>query len=362
MRHLLRSLSILLATCVAAATALHAPAHAQQCPDPGHTFYKNDIFPQVPPSTFVNVAVIQGLCEGEACGSVFTLQSAGPEKLTQVACPFIGPTGLPTGATATVNLVVFDQVTIGPTGIPNMTKVFDLNADTGNSLQISDGGLNTFDVSNFNITVQGPKFVVGFFMNINPNGQCATGFQTNFFTDNTPCSPGTSLIFTQQQGWIDATKASVLGISLCTFGAYNGDWVIRCCTEPLGNPLNVSVIGSPALPGQFVFLTFNAPGFAGDLYVAAASGSTTTGIPLPPHGTFPLDFDPLVNLSVFSGGGGIFGNFIGQVGPLGTAPGLVTLPPNAPPGIEFWVAFVVFDPFDPGAAWGISSASKVEIL
>lgn len=360
MRFLARSLPTLVAALLAAAP-LSVDASAQLCPDAGHTHYQNDVLPQVPAGP-LNVAIIQGLCEGEACASIFTLQSAGPEKLTQVACPFTGPTGVSTGATATVNLVVFDNVTLNSSGVPTMTKVFDLNADTGNSLQIFDGGLNTFDVSNFNITVTGPKFAVGFIMNINPNGQCATGFQTNFFTDNTPCSPGTSLMFIQGQGWVDASKATVLGFPLCLFNYYNGDWVIRCCTEPLGNPLNVSVVGSPALPGQFVFLTFNAPGFEGDIYVAAASGSTTTGIPLAPHGVFPLDFDPLVNLSVFAGGGGIFNNFIGQIGPLGTAPGLITLPGSAPPGAEFWVAFVAFDPLDPAAPWGISSASKVEIL
>lgn len=360
MRHFDRLLSLVLALGLGA--ALSAPAQAQLCPDPAHVHYQNDILPQVPGGP-LPVAVIQGLCPGEACGSVFTLQTAGPEKLTQVACPFTGPTGLPTGAVATVNLLVFDNVTFNGAGVPDMSnKVFDMNADTGNSLQISDGGLNTFDVSNLNITVSGPKFVVAFVMNINPNGQCATGYQTNFFTDNTPCSAETSLMLIQGQGWVDASKATVSGFSLCLFGFYNGDWVIRCCTEPIGNPLNVTVIGSPALPGQFVNLIFNAPGYAGKLYVAGAAGTTTTGIPLPPHGTFPLDFDPLLNLSVFGGGGGIFGNFIGQVGPLGTAPGLITLPLNAPPGIEFWVAFVVFDPLDPGAPWGISSASKVEIL
>ncbi|QDU86176.1 hypothetical protein Pla163_33260 [Planctomycetes bacterium Pla163] len=343
-----------------AAALLALPAAAQTCPNGSDVHYQNDVLPQVP-TQFTAVAVIPGLCEGEGCASVFDLSGPGPQTLTQVAAPFTSQFGS-VGAVATINVVVFDNVTFNGAGVPNMSnKVFDLNQDTGNSIQVVDGGLNVIDMTPYNVTVTGPKFAVGFVMNINPNGNCTSGFPSNFFTDNTACAAGKSLIRIQGQGWVDTALAAIGPFTLCGFGAYNGQWVIRACTEPVGNPLNVTVIGSPAIPGQFVQLIFNAPGHAGHLYVAGASGSINSGIAIPPHGTFPLDYDSLLNLSIFSGGGGIFNNFIGTVGPAGTAPGLILLPSNAPPGIDFYVAFVTFDPFDGVTPWGISSPALVQI-
>ena len=76
-------------------------AAAQLCPSGTDTFYKNDILPDVPGGTF-SFSVIPGLCEGEACGSVFDALS-GPVTLTQVACPF-GSGGGAMGASASVNV------------------------------------------------------------------------------------------------------------------------------------------------------------------------------------------------------------------------------------------------------------------
>lgn len=340
------------------AAALGTDARAQICPSPSDVFYKNDIFPQVPSGPLA-LAIVPGLCEGEAAGSVFTLSGPGPQKLSQVTCPFTSPTG--TGLSATVNLVVYDNVTFNGAGVPQMNNVvFDLTAATGNELQVFEGGLNTFDVSSYNILVSGPKFVVAFFMSFNPNGNCTTGHTSNFFTDNTPCVNQKNLIFIQGQGWVDSKKATVLGFPLCGL-FYNGNWAIRACAEPNTNPYFVQVFGSPALPGQFVNLTFNAPGYAGKLYVAAASGSTNVGIPLPPHGVFPLDYDPLLEFVVLGGGGGKFINFIGTVGPAGTAPGLILIPPTVSPGLQFYVAFVAFDALNPAAPWAISDAATVQI-
>jgi hypothetical protein len=333
-------------------------AAAQTCPNGSDVFYKNDVFPQVPAGG-LPVAIVPGLCEGEAAGAVFTLSGPGPQRLTQVACPFTSPTGL--GLSATVNLVVYDNVTFNGAGVPQMGNVvFDLVNATGNELQVFEGGINTFDVSSYNILVSGPKFVVAFFMNFNPNGNCTSGFTSNFFTDNTPCVAQKNLIYIEGQGWVDSQKANVFGIPLCGL-FYKGNWVIRCCAEPNTNPYFVSVIGSPALPGQFVNLVFNAPGYQGKLYVAAAALTANTGIPLPPHGTFPLDYDVLLEYTLLSGGGGLFFNFIGTVGPLGTAPGLVLLPPTVNPGLQFRVAFVAFDPANPSAPWAISDAATVQV-
>jgi hypothetical protein len=356
MSKLSRFLSFVAAVVFAA--ALGTDARAQICPNASDVFYKNDIFPQVTPSTGLALAIVPGLCEGEAAGSVFTLSGPGPQKLTQVSCPFMSPSG--TGLPALVNLVVYDNVTFNGAGVPQMNNVvFDLTAATGNEIQLGYG-LNTIDVSSYNIQVTGPKFVVAFFMSFNPNGSCALGHTSNFFTDNTPCVDQKNLIFIQGQGWVDSKKANVLGFPLCGL-FYNGNWVIRACAEPNTNPYFVQVFGSPALPGQFVNLTFNAPGYAGKLYVAAASGSTNVGIPLPPHGVFPLDYDPLLEFVVLGGGGGKFINFISTVGPAGTAPGLILIPPTVSPGVQFYVAFVAFDALNPAAPWAISDAAIVQI-
>ncbi len=340
---------------LAAAAMLAGVAHAQICPDPGNTHYQNDIFPQVPGGA-LSLAIVPGLCEGEGCASVFDVVGQTPQKITQLGCPFTSPTGSGLGATA--NIQIFDNVTFNAQGVPQMgTPVFDLVNATGNEVLLAEGGINTIDLANYNIQVSGPKFVVAFIMNFNPNGNCTTGYTSNFFTDNTPCVAQKNLIYILGQGWVDSTKAMVGPFNLCPL-FYNGNWVIRCCTEPILNPINVTVIGSPVLPGQFVNLIFNAPGYEGKLYYAAASLSTNTGIPLPPHGTFPLDYDIILQFVLFQGGGGVFNNFIGFIGPAGTAPGLVIMPPTVQPGLELWIAFAAIDPVGP---WGISSASKIVV-
>ncbi|MEZ5977402.1 MAG: hypothetical protein R3F34_04200 [Planctomycetota bacterium] len=346
------------ALALVAAALLASTAHAQLCPDPGNTHYQNDILPQVPGGA-LNIAIVPGLCEGEGCAAVFDIAGATPEKITQVACPFTSPSG--TGLGATVNVQIFDNVTFNAQNVVTMgTKVFDLVNATGNEALLAEGGINTIDLSNYNIQVTGPKFAVAFIMNFNPNGNCTTGFTSNFFTDNTPCVARKNLLYILGTGWVDSTKAKVGPINLCPL-FYNGNWVIRCCTEPILNPVNVTVIGSPVLPGQFVNLIFNAPGYAGSFYAAGVALGTNPGLPVPPLGTLPLNYDVLMQWHLSTLGGGVFNNFFAFIGPAGTAPGLVLMPPQAQAGLEIYVAFVVFDVNAGFAPIAVSSASKIVV-
>ena len=70
-----------------------APAlHAQTCAT-GQTFFKNDVLPANPGSAAVSV--IEGLCEGEACGCVFDVSSVGPVvKLKSAAVGYVQAGGV----------------------------------------------------------------------------------------------------------------------------------------------------------------------------------------------------------------------------------------------------------------------------
>ena len=226
----LRTAFLSAAALVVASLAMTAGASAQSCPGVGQTFWKNDTLPDVPTGP-ISVSVIPGLCEGEGAATVFNLIPGSPlQKMTQVVVPF-GSAGGASGATAAVNLQIFDGVTFsGPQNTPTLGPlVFDLSTATGSNLQVTSTALNAFDLSSFNVTVGASglgNFVVAFIMEINPNGSCATGFTSNFFTDNSQvgffCNPvitpeKTSLMLIQGQGWTDGAKATVSGVSLCPF-------------------------------------------------------------------------------------------------------------------------------------------------
>lgn len=351
--------------------ALALPSTAQDCPDSGDTFYKNDSLPDVPTGSF-SISVIPGLCEGEGAATVFDLAPGAPlQQVTQVACPF-GSAGGASGAVASVNVQVFDGVTFsGSQNTPTLgAKVFDLAQDTGSSMQVTSTALNTIDLTQYNVTVGASglgNFVVAFVMEINPNGSCATGYTSNFFTDNSQfgffCNeaitpPKTSLIYILGQGWLDASKATVTGIPLCPF-YYAGVWAIRACTRDAGpvNPLQVAVSGSPVPVGGFVNLTFNAPGYQGVPYLAAASFGTSPGTPTA-YGVVPLNYDGLLALSLSLPS--VFVNFVGVIGPTGSAPGLVLIPADpAFSGSQFHVGFITLPPAP--NPWGISDAALIQV-
>ncbi len=259
---------------------LTTSALSQAC---AFNFWSNDNLPQVPPPTPTGISIVPGLCEGEAAAQVFTLPMGTPkQKLEQVAVGFADQFGAGT-FTATANIEIYNGVTFSG-GIPILgPKIFDLNADTSSSAQLTSGGINTFDLSSENIIVGDgvDNFVVAWRMNINMNGSCASGYTANFFTDNPSpgggcnTTPQTSLIDIAGQGWRDASTATVSGFPLCPI-FYNGNWVIRACSSDAGTitcqpslglqgPGNVtlSVCGGDLSTGTTAdFLLTNAPPFA----------------------------------------------------------------------------------------------------
>ena len=130
-----------------------------------------------------------------------------------------------------------------------------------------------------------------------------------------------------------------------------------------GKADTVDVSGSPAPPGGFINLTFEAPGYNGVPYLAAASLGSAPGTPVisgnpPVVGNVPLNTDALFFLSLNSPG--TLFNFTGLIGPAGTSPGIIFIP-NDPglSGLSFFVAFLAVPPAP--NPFGISDAALVSI-
>lgn len=361
-----------LASAALALATLVGLAPAQTCPSPTNTFWKNDGLPDNPQGQ-LTISVIPGLCEGEGAANVFTLDPGAPiQRLTQVVCPFGASSGAG-GFVASVNVQVFDGVTFsGPQNTPTLgPKVFDFAQDFGSSMQVTSTGFNVFDMTPYDVKVGQSglgNFVVAFIMEVNPNGNCATGYNANFFTDNsqfgfscdpTVTPPQTSLMNILGQGWVDVSKATVTGIPICPF-FYAGVWGIRACTEDAApaNPLFVSASPTNIAIGAFSSLTFHAPGFEGEPFLAGAALNTSPGLPTP-FGTVPLANDFLLSLSLSTPS--VFVNFSGVIGTGGTAPALILVPGDpAYSGLSFWVAFVALP--TGGGPWGISSPLQLSVL
>lgn len=245
-----RALPLLLLACA-------VPAAAQVCPDPQNNFWKNDSLPDVPGGV-LPVSIVQGVCEGEAVGTIFQLPAGmPPQKLTLLGVGFGHTTG-GAGFNATCNVEIYEgPVTYVGSKATLGTKVFDLNASQGADLQIVSTGINTIDVSAFDIVVS-DDFVVAFRMNINPNGTCAGGYSANFFTDNSgqnQCTPGINLLDELSNGWVDPATFLIGPFPLCPL-FYAGNWVIRACTEDSGAPASWTARnGSGTNPSGYTALT-----------------------------------------------------------------------------------------------------------
>jgi hypothetical protein len=238
MRRILSSLA------TAAVLALApAVAAAQLCSGPNQIFLKNDNLPDVPGTA--TVTVIPGLCEGEAMGCVFNVvgqQFSNEVRVNSVSGAYINVANT-SGIAAIVNLKIYDGISwVGTTPVLG-PEVFDFESAAGANIQFTSSGINTVDLSNFDVRVSSGKLIVGWFMELNTApGSCATGYQTNFATDNIQnacagsCSPvQKNLIFIQGQGWRDPMTATVSGFPLCSC-FYAGNWIIRACVEPVGFP------------------------------------------------------------------------------------------------------------------------------
>ncbi len=267
-----------------------AVVHAQTCPNGTDTFWKNDTLAQVP-SGFQNVSIIPGLCEGEAVGTYFQMPpGTPPQKLNTVSVGF-GHTGGGGGFNATANVEIYEgSVTFNGNGTAVLgTKIFDLNADQSASVQLISTGLNTVDLSNFNVVVS-DDYVVAFRMNINPNGSCGGGYAANFFTDNGgsgTCTPGLNLLDELSTGWLDPSTWSIL----CPL-FYAGNWVIRACTEGSGtlasatprngagiNPAGFASLTNPVLGTNWVStIDIATPGALASIVSLGTGGVAPPGI------------------------------------------------------------------------------------
>ena len=241
-------IAILLGTTTVSATA-------QGCATPGDTFWKRDTLP-ITPSGLTTVSVIQGLDEGEGIGVVFEMPATmGTQVVTQVVAPW-GAAGGISGFNAILDIEVYDGVSFSGGSVNMGTQVFSLTQNLSANMQVSSHGLNVLDTSQYNIIVgtappNGTPFVRRFAIcfrcdiNLHPSGSCASGWQANFFTDNSQSSIFCNPVLTPAQtslieyhntcggaymGWQDVTTASVSGIPLCGI-YYQGTWAIRCCTR-----------------------------------------------------------------------------------------------------------------------------------
>lgn len=241
---------------LAAVVGAALPAAAQVCPDPANdNFWKNDSLPQVP-SGLTTVAVIPGVCDGEAIGTQFFLGSGtAPQLIKQVAVPFGEQFGTP-GFQALVNIEIYERRPGDPPYPDPGTKVFDLNVDANLDAQISSHGINTIDMSPYGVVVEYDFSVVcRANFNVSFPGCPPLGAQANFFTDNGPCTPGVNYLDIAGQGWSDPATAFVSGFPLCPI-FYTGNWVIRACTEDSGTPASATVRnGVGANPLWFASLT-----------------------------------------------------------------------------------------------------------
>ena len=205
---------------------------AQTCAA-NEVFLKNDTLPDVPSGPLA-VAVIRGLCEGEAMGAVFDVASVGSlVQLQNAAFGFFNVAGA-NGIQAVVNLKVYDGITWSG-GVPTLgPEIFDWATVTGSSIAATTHAINTVDVSAQNIVVSSGKLVVTWWMDINPNGDCASGYTSDFGTDDGsgPCSavPQRNLLFISGTGWRDPATAAIGPFPLCPL-YYNGNWIMRACVK-----------------------------------------------------------------------------------------------------------------------------------
>lgn len=250
-------------------SVLGGPAVAQVC-GPGQVLLKNDNLPAIP-SFPTPVSVIQGLCENEACGAVFDVAALGPQVRVHGASVGFVNVANANGIQAAVDLEFFDGITwSGSTPILG-PSLFRWSTVTGSNLAVTSTGLNASpSLSPYNITASSGKLVCAWWMVFNPmGGSCATGYPTNFATDNSSfqlfCSPlvtppQKNLIYILGQGWRDPATATVSGVPLCPL-FYSGNWLLRVCVEPIGCPVPL-VLGS------------GTPGTGGIVPTLAASGGS----------------------------------------------------------------------------------------
>lgn len=275
MRPLPRSLGALATLAFAAGLA------AQSCA-PGDILLKNDLLAAVPGGT-PTVAIVPGLCDGEAAMSVFT--TTGPCDVRKVSAMFGAQLGT-SGVVAAVDIEIYDGATVNAQGRWTLgPRVFQLSA-AGSNLQIQSHAINEYTLPS-PVRCNSGKVVVGWRMVLNgASGSCSSGYTANFCTDfGSSCTPGRNVLDAQGHGPIDPTTYLGFILPLCP-SYFRGDWIIRACITP---SISVNWTGSPT-PGGAVLLNLNAPGHAGEYYLTMLSLGTTPGI-ASPWGHVPLNDD-----------------------------------------------------------------------
>lgn len=300
------------------------------------------------------MTVIAGLCDGEAAAQVFTLPTGmGAQKLTKVSVGY-GHGGGTSGFNSLANLEIYDGLTWNGQ-IPVLgTKVFDMENDYLTSVQVITHGINEVDMSAYNVIVgndASKKFVVAFRSSFNPWCTCGSACQVNFFTDFDGVSPfvchttpKTSLIDIQGQGWRDASVATVSGFPLCPI-YFNGNWVIRACTENAGAPpvcqpdlgyhgpgdVEIQVCGQPLSTGNVASfdLTKADPNVAAYIFASpyfspvysSLLGSIFCPVPVLLTVILPTDATGKISLpNMVPGGGGPFSFYVQAVTISGSLP------------------------------------------
>ncbi len=321
---------------------------AQTCMNPNDIFLKNDNLPTVPagPQTF---SIIPGLCEGEAIGAVFDVSGIGSIVQLNMAAVLYANAGGANGIQAGANLKIYDGITWAG-GVPILgTQVLDWVNSTGSNIGVTSSNINTIDLSTNNVTISSGTMVVTWWMDFNPlGGTCASGYQTNFATDNTGLSFSCNsplqknLVYIQGQGWRDVRTANVGGFLLCPI-FINGNWVIRACVADVTptNPLNINFFpSSTILSGGLALVQFQAtPADANKFYIPMIS-CTPALSPIP--GTSLMAPALIDTCSLYylndPGAAQVFSltpsGLFGTLGANGDASGTVNIPGglNLPPG------------------------------
>lgn len=336
-------------------------APAQSCASGTDTFWKNDNLPDNP-GTPTGISIIPGLCEGEAIGTYFEMPPGmGTQKIKQVSVGF-GHSAGGAGFQATLNVEIYEGgVTFNPNGTASLgTKIFDLNADFAQSMQVTSTAINSIDMTPYNVEVS-DDYVVAFRMNFNVTfpGCPPGGAAANFFTDNAgagQCNAGVNLLDELTTGWVDpATWGPLPPIVVLCPQFYAGNWVIRACTETVGGVGTwedvgggtVGANGFPNLAGSGTLI----PGAPATLLLTSARPNALALIwfsfqsnPTPYFGgtIYPL---PIANQLFF------FTNFLGSL-QLQTA-----WPAGAPSGTEIWFQYLLEDPT---SIYGITLSNAVK--
>jgi hypothetical protein len=233
----------------------HLPA--QNC-GANSTLLKNDILPDNP-SGALQVAVVPGLCVGEAAMSVF--DAGGPVTVESVSIAFVNRFAT-NGIQAVVDVEIYDGATLNSAGRYTLgPQLFKLSSGSSN-LQIRSSGINEYRLP-VPVRVPSGKPVIGFRMlQTLAGGSCLLGYDTNFATDaQYTKTPGRNILDATGHGPIDPTLYMGFGVPLYPI-YFRGDWVIRACVK---TETSVTWTGN-ATPGGFLSLTYNAPGQSGDQY------------------------------------------------------------------------------------------------